>query len=79
MGLICPITDIGALFYGQGTQSDCMVPVSSAKWGTYKGTPSVPLYSTGVDHLQSANNVLGNWFDLNGFYLDMAKNAMANQ
>lgn len=79
VGIVCPVTGIGGLFYGQGVESDCVVPFSSSKWGTWKGTPSIPIYSTGVDHIQSASNALGTWFDLNGFYLNMALNARNNQ
>lgn len=76
---LVPINAIGGAVYGLGAANDGLVSIQSAKWGTWMGTPAIPLTSTGVDHLQSANNVLGNWFDLNGFYLSMAKNAMANQ
>lgn len=79
VGIVCPVTGIGGVFYGQGIESDCVVPFSSAKWGTWKGTPSTPITSTGVDHIQSANNVIGSWFDLNAFYLAMALNAKNNQ
>lgn len=79
MWALVPINGTGGLVYGLGIANDGLVPVASAKWGTWKGTPSIPLTSTGVDHLQSANNFLGSWFDLNGFYLSMATNAMNNQ
>jgi len=79
MFALVPINAIGGMFYGLGAANDGLVSIESAKWGTWKGRPSIPFTSTGADHLQTANNVLGSWFDLNGFYLDMAKNAMANQ
>ncbi|MBS0619673.1 MAG: lipase [Spirochaetes bacterium] len=79
VGTVCPVTGIGGVYYGQGLDSDCVVPLSSAKWGTWMGTPSTPITSTGVDHVQSANNIMGSWFDLNGFYQSMALNAKNHQ
>lgn len=81
MALTYPICWTGGVFNGQGGANDGVVPLSSQKWGTWKGSPSVPWYSTGVDHLQ-ATNFSGTgklWYDVEGYFLNMARNAMYNQ
>ncbi len=64
-----------------GYANDGFVPLSSMKWGEWKGGPSTPWYSTGVDHLQCANTLyMGeSWFDVEGYFLKMAKNMKAGQ
>jgi triacylglycerol lipase len=78
MNLTCPATLAGGLFYGQGTYNDGIVPYTSQKWGTWKGGPSTYWHTvTGVDHLQATNFEWGGqaWYDVQGYYLKMAKNA----
>ncbi len=52
--------------------NDGVVPMSSAKWGTYKGDLK-GLF--GVDHFMEVNHLFGNTpgFDAKGFYVDMAR------
>jgi triacylglycerol lipase len=77
MGITYPATWAGGLFYGQGTANDGIVPLSSQKWGTWKGSPSDYWYATGIDHLQATNFEWGGqfYYDVNAYYLKMAKNA----
>ncbi|TGN20768.1 esterase/lipase family protein [Leptospira idonii] len=81
MGLLHPACAAGGLFQGQGITNDGLVPLSSQKWGTWKGGPSYGIFTTGIDHLQVSNTLKsGNlWYDVEGFYLDMGKNMKANQ
>jgi triacylglycerol lipase len=79
MALTHPITWAGGIFYGLGGENDGVVPFSSQKWGTWKGTPSAKWYATGIDHLQATNFEWSgqNYFDVNGWYLSIANNAKA--
>lgn len=43
------------IFYLGGGYNDGLVPVESAKWGTYLGTQSGPWWSVGVNHLDEVN------------------------
>lgn len=63
-----------------GFANDGFVPLSSQKWGEWKGGPNDPPMS-GVDHLMCANTLyLGQtWFDVEGYFLKMAKNMKAGQ
>ena len=81
---------IGSLLYhftGQNAgnthtyANDGFVPLSSQKWGEWKGGPDVPWYSNGVDHLQCANTLyLGEaWYDVEAYFMKMALNAKAGQ
>lgn len=81
MFLIYPACAAGGLFQGQGASNDGLVPYSSQQWGTWKGKPSYSIFTSGVDHLQASNSLnSGNlWYDVEGFYLTMATNAMNNQ
>ena len=81
MGLIVPVTGIGGVAKGQGIENDGLVPLTSAKWGTWKGSPSYGILTTGLDHLEVSNTLsLGEtWFDVRAFWLDMAVNAKSNQ
>ncbi|MBM9501519.1 lipase [Leptospira sp. 201903071] len=81
MGIIYPICAIGAPFYGMSIANDGVVPDSSQRWGTWKGGPSIPLLTTGVDHLEATNALyLGQfWYDTNAYFLKMASNAKSNQ
>ena len=81
MSIVCPITFIGAPFYGMSTYNDGVVPYDSQKWGTWKGRPGDYWYATGLDHLQMTNfEWTGQtYFDVEGHYLKMAKNAMNNE
>ena len=81
MGLLHPITWTGGVFNGQGGTNDGVVPYSSQKWGTWKGKPSYPFTTTGVDHLQATNfEWTGQfWYDVEGYFLKMAQNAKNNQ
>ncbi|PNV74555.1 esterase/lipase family protein [Leptospira inadai] len=81
MGLIYPICAIGAPFYGQSISNDGVVPASSQQWGTWKGGPSYPITTTGIDHLEATNALyLGQtWYDTNGYFLKMASNSKSNQ
>jgi len=82
-----PIGSLLYLFTGaesravHGFANDGFVPLSSMKWGEWKGGPDTPWYSTGVDHLQCANTLyLGQqWFDVEGYFLKMAKNMKNGQ
>ncbi|MBR31760.1 MAG: lipase [Spirochaetaceae bacterium] len=67
--------------YGLGCANDGTIPLQTTKWGTFMGEPNYPWYSSGVDHLQSANGAgLGYLsYDPEGFYLQIATNAMNNQ
>jgi triacylglycerol lipase len=81
MGLLVPITGVGGVAKGQGLDNDGLVPLSSAKWGTWKGSPSYGIFTTGLDHLEVSNTLsLGEpWFDVRAFWLAMAVNAKSNQ
>jgi triacylglycerol lipase len=77
MALTHPITWAGGIFYGLGGENDGVVPLSSQKWGTWKGKPSAYWFATGIDHLQATNfSYTGqNFFDVQGWYLGIARNA----
>lgn len=77
MALTYPITWAGGLFYGMGSANDGVVPLSSQKYGTYKGEASSKWYATGIDHLQATNFEWSGqgYFDVFGWYLKMVKNA----
>jgi triacylglycerol lipase len=79
MALTHPITWAGGLFYGLGSANDGVVPLESQKWGTWKGEPSSNWYATGIDHLQATNFEWSGqyYYDVNGHYLNIAKNAKA--
>lgn len=79
MALTHPITWAGGLFYGLGGANDGVVPLNSQKWGAWKGTPSSYWFATGIDHLQATNLAWSgqNYFDVQGHYLNIAKNAKA--
>ena len=81
MGILSPITAAGLLFKGESIKNDGVVPLASQKWGSWKGGPSTNWYTTGVDHLEATNfSFTGEtWFDVEGYYLKMAKNAKSNQ
>lgn len=81
MGLAYPITWTGGVFNGQGGDNDGVVPLSSQKWGTWKGGPSYSILTTGVDHIQATNfSYMGEtWFNVRQYYLTMASNAKSNQ
>ncbi|PJZ68423.1 lipase [Leptospira perolatii] len=81
MGLLQPICAIGAPFYGMSIANDGVVPDSSQKWGTWKGGPSIPITTTGIDHLEATNALYlaSLWYDTNAYYLKMASNAKSNQ
>ncbi len=81
MFLLHPFCGAGGLFYGQGFSNDGLVNLSSMKWGTWKGGPSYGILITGIDHLQASNTFgLGElWYDVEGYFLKMAKNAKDNQ
>lgn len=72
-----PITWAGGLAYGVGGANDGVVPLSSQKFGTWKGGPATRWYTTGVDHVQAINfEWTGElWYDVEAYYLKMAKNA----
>ncbi|MCB1177512.1 MAG: lipase [Leptospiraceae bacterium] len=81
MSIPHPICWTGGVFNGQGGENDGVVPLSSQKWGTWKGGPSYGLFVTGVDHLQATNFEWGGqtWYDVNAYFLNMATNAKNNQ
>ncbi|TGK04938.1 lipase [Leptospira semungkisensis] len=81
MGLLAPITGIGAPFFNQSVLNDGVVTDTSMRWGTWKGGPSIPITTTGIDHLEATNALyLGQaWYDTNGYFLKMAQNAKSNQ
>ena len=81
MFLTYPVCWTGGLFNGQGAKNDGVVPYSSQKWGTWKGGPSYAFYVSGVDHLEATNLAQTGqlWYDVEGYFLKMAKNAKANQ
>jgi triacylglycerol lipase len=81
MGITYPICWTGGVFNGQGGENDGVVPLTSQKWGTWKGGPSYGLLVTGVDHLQATNfEWTGQlWYDVEEYFLNMAKNAKSNQ
>ncbi|MAZ41975.1 MAG: lipase, partial [Flammeovirgaceae bacterium] len=81
MFLVYPVTYLGGRHYGLNGKNDGVVPIESHKWGSFKGGPKTPWYSTGVDHIQSTNWAYCGqaWYDVNGYYLSMAKNAKKNQ
>ncbi len=81
MALTHPITWAGGLFYGMGGANDGVVPTSSQRWGTWRGLAPSYWFATGIDHLQ-ATNLAGsgqNFFDVTGWYLNIARNARALQ
>jgi triacylglycerol lipase len=80
MALTHPATWAGGLFYGLGGANDGIVPLSSQKWGTWKGTPDDYWYATGIDHLQATNFEWSgqSFYDVTGHYLTMALNAVNN-
>jgi triacylglycerol lipase len=77
MGVTYPATWAGGLAYGQGSANDGIVPLSSQKWGTWKGGPSIKWFATGIDHLQATNfQWTGQfYYNVNDYYLKIAKNA----
>ncbi|TGN07050.1 esterase/lipase family protein [Leptospira ilyithenensis] len=79
MALTHPITWAGGLYYGLGGSNDGVVPLTSQKWGTYKGEAPSYWFATGIDHLQATNFEWSGqtYFDVNGWYLNIAKNAKA--
>ncbi|WP_411821721.1 esterase/lipase family protein [Leptospira sp. 'Mane'] len=79
MALTHPITWAGGIYYGLGGANDGVVPLTSQKWGTYKGEASSYWFATGIDHLQATNFEWSGqtYFDVNGWYLNIAKNAKA--
>ncbi len=81
MGLLTPVTWAGGIAYGQGGKNDGIVPFSSQKWGTWKGEPKERWNTAGVDHLQATNFQFSGqlWYDVDGYYLKMATNAMNAQ
>jgi triacylglycerol lipase len=84
MGVTYPITWAGgAVYSGVSADNDGVVPLSAQKWGTWKGSPSTSWWVTGLDHLQmtglSLIGVVNGNFDIKGYYLAMATNAMNNQ
>ncbi len=81
MGIVQPVCSIAGYANGYGSACDGLVPVSSAKWGTYKGEPSYGFFTTGIDHLQISNTLYSGqlWFDVPGFFLKIAQNAKYNQ
>ncbi|MCP5500425.1 MAG: lipase [Leptospiraceae bacterium] len=81
MGILHPICGLGGSSGGQGFANDGLVPLSSQKWGTWLGEPNWNWFATGLDHLQMSNTFKsGEWsFDVEGYYLFMAKNAMNKQ
>lgn len=81
MGLVYPITWTGGVFNGQGGDNDGVVPLSSQKWGSYMGSPSYSILTTGVDHIEAINFAYTGqtWYDVKAYYLKMASNAKANQ
>jgi len=77
-----PITYAGGLYYGLGGSNDGVVPLTSQQWGTWKGGASTFWYIlTGIDHLQATNFEWGgqNYYDVNGWYLSIAQNAIAGK
>lgn len=81
MGILVPVTAVGGMIKGQGLENDGLVPLTSQKWGTWKGTPSYNFWVTGLDHLEVSNTLSTGqtWFDVKGFWLNMAQNAKSNQ
>lgn len=76
-----PICGLGGIALGLGFDNDGLVNTTSAKWGHYRGEPSYPWTTTGIDHGQIANNFWTgqNFFDVEGFFLKFAKEAKVNQ
>lgn len=81
MFVLHPICGLGGNNTGLGFDNDGLVPVQSAKWGTYRGEPSYPWTASGLDHLQISNSIWSGqtWFDVEGFFLKLAKEAKNNQ
>ncbi len=79
MALTHPITWAGGLFYGLGGANDGVVPLTSQRWGTYRGEPSSYWFATGIDHLQATNFEWSGqgFFNVTGHYLNIALNAKA--
>ena len=71
-GLVSPV---------HSAANDGLVPVSSSKWGNYKGTVEHSWYATGLDHLQISNTMYSGqaYFDVEGFFLRIAQDAKAVQ
>ncbi len=78
MGILYPICGVGGALNGQGLANDGLVPLSSQKWGTWKGGPSYSFWVTGIDHIEAVNNTLGSWYDINAYFLKIAQNAKAS-
>lgn len=81
MGILHPICGAGGLVTGQGFKNDGLVPITSQKWGTWKGGPDYGWLVTGIDHLQASNTMSSGelWYDVEGYFLEMAENAKNNQ
>ena len=77
MNLTCPIMVVGSPFYGHSTYNDGIVSTTSQKWGSWKGYPGEYWGTAGLDHLQMTNfEWTGqSYFDVEGFYLEMAQRA----
>ncbi len=66
------------MFYLGSGYNDGMIPVSSAKWGTFRGTEYGSWWSYGVDHLDMVNmNPNGVNFDVVGGYVKLVKDLKA--
>lgn len=80
MALTHPITWAGGIFYGLGGRNDGVVPLSSQRWGVWKGEPRAYWYATGIDHLQATNfQWTGqSFFNVFSWYRSIARNAVYN-
>jgi triacylglycerol lipase len=66
------------MFYLGSGYNDGMIPVSSAQWGTFRGTEYGSWWSYGVDHLDMVNmNPNGVNFDVVGGYVKLVKDLKA--
>ncbi|MDA8141641.1 MAG: hypothetical protein M0036_23605 [Desulfobacteraceae bacterium] len=66
------------IYYLGGGGNDGLVPVESAKWGTYLGTQTGPWWSAGVNHLDEVNLAPnGTSFDAVGYWVKLVQNLKA--
>ena len=60
-----------------GSDNDGAIPFRSMRWGQWLDGPRENFFSLGIDHLQITNAFYSGslWFDVNGLYQRLAKNA----
>jgi len=68
------------LFADNGGANDGLVPVTSAKWGNFRGIEDAAWYSVGVDHFNMVDHLFGitPGFDAPEFFVDVVSELKSN-